>query len=96
MRVKSVVGQSLLIEGEHHMKDGFLSTIRFAKSQMGFLVEETPDLRSMKGPGMFGEWQIVWFGEQKDKVESMVEKAISLIVETEAEELYQGYRIKDF
>lgn len=56
MRVKSVVGQSLLIVVEHHMKDGFLRTIRFAKSQMGFLVEETPDLRSMKGPGMFGEW----------------------------------------
>lgn len=29
-------------------------------------------------------------------MESMVEKAVSLIVETEAEELYQGYRIKDF
>lgn len=27
---------------------------------------------------------------------SMVEKSISLIVETEAEEIFQGYRIKDF
>lgn len=41
----------------------------------------------MKGPGTFGEWQIVQFGEQKGIVGIMVEKTVSLAVETGAEEL---------
>lgn len=62
----------------------------------GSQVEETPDLRSVKDPGTPGEWQRVQFGEQKGAEGIMVEKAVSLAVETEAEGLFQDYRIKHF
>lgn len=42
----------------------------------------------MKGPGIFGKWQRVQFGEQKGMVGIMVEKTVSLAVETGAEEIF--------